>query len=96
MFPISEVHLWNRTKSTADGLKKELEGMSSTFGNKEIKVFVNDTIAECVKTADIIVTATHSTTPVLFDDMLKENVHINGMTLVFHIFTSKILSFQQL
>lgn len=78
MFPISEVHLWNRSASKANELKSELESMKATFGNKDLKVFVHESIRDCVKTADIIVTATHTTTPVLFEDMLKENVHING------------------
>lgn len=89
MFPICEVHLWNRTVSKANELKQELESLSSTFGNKEIKIFVHDSIGDCVKTADIIVTATHATTPVLFDDMLKENVHINGNSAIrIHIVTT--------
>lgn len=82
MFPIGELHLWNRTQSKADELKKELESMSSTFGNKNMKIFTHGSIKDCVKTADIIITATHATAPVLFDDMLKENVHINGWLLI--------------
>lgn len=78
MFPINEIHLWNRSLSKANELKKELESMAATFANKKLKVFTHETIRDCVKTADIIVTATQSTEPVLFADMVKENVHING------------------
>lgn len=78
MFPISEIHLWNRSMPKAAELKTELESMTATFGNKNLKVFVHESVRDCVKTADIIVTATQARSPVLFDDMLKENVHING------------------
>lgn len=82
MFPINEIHLWNRSTSKANELKKELEGMTGKFVNKNLKIFVHESVRDCVKTADIIVTATQSTSPVLFDDMLKENVHINGKELM--------------
>lgn len=78
IFPISEVHLWNRSPAKAAELKKELESMVASFANQKIKVFIHENIRDCVKTADIIVTATQSSSPVLFDDMVKENVHING------------------
>lgn len=78
MFPIGEIHLWNRTQAKANELKVELERMVATFSNKNLKVFVHDSVRDCVKTADIIVTTTGVTSPILFDDMLKENVHING------------------
>lgn len=75
MFGISEIHLWNRTVATANYLKKELESMASSFVDKNVKVFVHETVRECVKTADIIVTATGASSPILFEDMLKENTH---------------------
>lgn len=78
MFPISEVHLWNRTKSKAEEVMTELEGMKSTFKNPKVKIFVHDSVGACVKTADIIITATHSTSPILFKEMIKDTVHING------------------
>lgn len=78
MFGINEIHLWNRTIASATDLKKELEGMTASFANKNLKCFVHESVRDCVKTADIIVTATGAIAPILFEDMLKENVHING------------------
>lgn len=86
MFGINEIHLWNRTVASANDLKKELEGMASSFVDKNVKVFVHETVRECVKTADIIVTATGARSPILFEDMLKENVHINGRITPIHCF----------
>ncbi|KAG4067706.1 hypothetical protein HA402_005478 [Bradysia odoriphaga] len=79
LFGINEIHLWNRSVSTANDLKKELEGMTASFVNKNLKVFVHESVRDCVKTADIIVTATGARSPILFEDMLKENVHINAV-----------------
>ncbi|XP_037034232.1 ketimine reductase mu-crystallin-like [Bradysia coprophila] len=79
MFGISEIHLWNRSVSRASNLKKELDTLTASFKNKNLKIFVHESVHDCVKTADIIVTATQSTTPVLFGNMLKENVHINAV-----------------
>lgn len=78
MFPISEIHLWNRSLPKATELKMELESMTASFRNPNLKVFTHESVRDCVKTADIIVTATQATTPILFADMVKENVHING------------------
>lgn len=86
MFPISELHLWNRSIGKANELKKELEGMATKFGNKNLKIFTHESIRDCVKTADIIVTTTQAKSPILFDDMLKENVHINGKVTSCDIF----------
>lgn len=78
MFNISVIHLWNRTKSKAVALAAELEGVKSTFKNKNLKIFVHNTVRDCVSEADIIVTATNTSSPLLFADMLKSNAHING------------------
>lgn len=79
MFNISTVHLWNRTNPKALTLATELEGIKSTFRNKNLKIFVHETVGDCVGQADIIVTATQSRSPLLFANMLKSNAHINGM-----------------
>lgn len=79
MFPICEIHLWNRSQAKANELKSELEGMTGSFANKNLKVFTHESVRDSVKTADIIVTATHVPSPILFEDMVKDNVHINGM-----------------
>lgn len=82
MFPISEVHLWNLSPSRANELKRELESMTASFKNRNVKVFTHQTVRDCVKTADVIVTTTPATSPILFNDMLKDNVHINGNNVI--------------
>lgn len=78
MFNISDVHLWNRTKSKVVDLVAELEDIKSNFRNKNLKIHVHDTVSDCVAQADIIVTATFTSSPFLFGNMLKSNAHING------------------
>lgn len=81
-FNISTVHLWNRSKSKAVTLAAELEDVKSNFRNKEVKILVHETVHDCVRQADIIVTATNTRSPLLFANMLKTNAHINGMRLL--------------
>lgn len=78
MFNISAIHLWNRTKSKAVSLAAELGDVKSTFRNKNLEIFIHDTVAECVAQSDIIVTATFASSPLLLANMLKSNAHING------------------
>ncbi|XP_037043791.1 ketimine reductase mu-crystallin [Bradysia coprophila] len=78
-FNISTVHLWNRTKAKATILAAELEGVKSTFLNKNLKIFVHDAVDEWVAESDIIVTATSARTPFLSANILKPNVHINAV-----------------
>lgn len=78
-FSISAVHLWNRTESKKLALAAELEDIKSTFRNKNVKIFVHDTVGDCVAQSDIIVTATNSDSPLLFANMLKTTAHINGI-----------------
>lgn len=78
MFNISAIHLWNRTKTKSVDLAAELNEVKETFRIKALQVFIHDSVAECVAEADIIVTATFASSPLLFADMLKSNVHING------------------
>lgn len=85
-FNISAVHLWNRTKNKADDLAAELEALKSTFLNKNLEIFVHDGVDSCVAQSDIIVTATNTRTPLIFANLLKANVHING-TLISKMFT---------
>ena len=70
----SKVNLWNRTKSRAEKLRDELNEL---FPGISIDIFDKSTNA--VNDADVIVTATNSSTP-LFDmsDLRKHSVHING------------------
>lgn len=72
-FNFASVHLWNRTRSKALRLAAELR---ATFG--VVNVIVAETVEECVKDADVILTATYSGEPLVDAGMLKAGVHING------------------
>lgn len=70
----SKVNLWNRTKSRAEKLRHELNEL---FPGLSIDVFDKSTNA--VNDADVIVTATNSSTPLFgINDLRKQSVHING------------------
>lgn len=70
----STVNLWNRTRSRAEKLRDELNGL---FPGLSINVLDNATV--CVRDADVIVTATNSNTPLFgVGDLRKSSVHING------------------
>jgi hypothetical protein len=73
----STVNLWNRTRSRADKLADELTVL---FPGLSINVYDNP--VACVEDADVIVTATNSSTA-LFSagDLKKSSVHINGELL---------------
>jgi ornithine cyclodeaminase/alanine dehydrogenase-like protein (mu-crystallin family) len=73
----SSVNLWNRTRSRADKLADELTVL---FPGLSINVYDNP--VACVEDADVIVTATNSSTA-LFSarDLKKSSVHINGELL---------------
>lgn len=85
---LSEINLWNRTKQRADDLAAELNQIRSQFKNQSVRINVTDSPANCVKNADIIVTATFSNTPILNRSMIKNDVHINGKKtiIVRHMF----------
>lgn len=52
--------------------------LRSSFKNPNVTIVCADSVAESVKYADVIVTATYTETPFLFRSMIKNNVHING------------------
>lgn len=56
--------------------------MRQTFKNPNINIVCVDSVDQCAKDADVVVTATFSSTPVLARSMVKNNVHINGMQLL--------------
>ncbi|KAF2904599.1 hypothetical protein ILUMI_01571 [Ignelater luminosus] len=72
-FKFSEVRVWNRNSERATNLVKELNGKASgTF-------VAHDNVQECVREADVIVTATAAEEPVIKNEWLKKGVHINGL-----------------
>lgn len=78
MFPINSISLWNRTKSRAESLAADLNAIRNQFKNPNLTIQCSDTVDECVRNADIIVTSTFSENPLVFRSMIKDNVHING------------------
>lgn len=70
----SQVNLWNRTKSRAITLRDELNKLFPG-----LSIDVQDEPTKCVNNADVIVTATNSSTPLFgIQDLRKPSVHING------------------
>lgn len=78
MFQINSISLWNRTKSRAESLVADLNEIRNQFKNPNLTIQCANTVEECVRNADIIVTTTFSSTPLVFRSMIKDNVHING------------------
>ncbi|XP_031627138.1 ketimine reductase mu-crystallin-like [Contarinia nasturtii] len=76
---VETIRLWNRTKSRAESLIAELMQLRQSFKNPNIKIECVSTVEECAKNADVIVTATFSSSPILFRSMIKNNVHINAV-----------------
>ncbi|KRT82327.1 hypothetical protein AMK59_3832, partial [Oryctes borbonicus] len=72
-FKFEKVHIWNRTHEKAGNLCKELD--FSVFG--QYVAFKN--LNECIEQADVIVTATFATTPLIKYEWLKAGVHINAV-----------------
>lgn len=78
MFRINSISLWNRTKSRAESLAADLNEKRNQFKNPNLTIQYSDTVEECVRNADIIVTSTFSSAPLVLRSMIKDNVHING------------------
>lgn len=77
-FSFGAIHVWNRTKSTAEALARELEGLRSQFKNPSITVLCFDAIEHSVRNADVIVTSTFTSTPLITRAMIKRGAHVNG------------------
>lgn len=78
MYAFDSVYLWNRSPQRATALAAELETMRTTFRNPSVHIVIVDSVKAAVREADIIVTATYASTPIVFKEMLKPDVHING------------------
>lgn len=60
--------MWNRTKENAEKLAHSLNG----------PIQVCSTVQEAVTGADVIVTVTMATKPILHGEWVKPGAHING------------------
>lgn len=72
-----QVRLWNRSPEKAKSL---VDKLNSSSGKRE---FVHCASGEeCARGADVIITVTAATSPVLKLAWLKDGVHINGMYII--------------
>lgn len=62
-----KINIWSRTKKNAEKLAGEVGGTAY------------DSVQEAVKDADVIVTVTSSSTPVLMKDWVKPGTHVNAV-----------------
>lgn len=75
-----KIFIWNRTPVRAQKLAEELKSSNPT-----ITIATFNSIEQCVKNADIIVTATYASEPILKHEWLKPGCHINGITIMINI-----------
>uniref|UniRef100_A0A1B6CA06 Ketimine reductase mu-crystallin n=1 Tax=Clastoptera arizonana TaxID=38151 RepID=A0A1B6CA06_9HEMI len=68
-FEFSEIRIWNRTFERAKKLCTDLGAWAVPFRSNE----------ECVRDADVIVTATYATEPIVQFDWVKIGAHINAV-----------------
>lgn len=73
LFNIEQVNIW--------GLRRQeiLRFIRDTAGLRNLKMVVSQTIKDCVKDCDIVVTTTPSRKPLVRLEWLKRGVHINAM-----------------
>ena len=68
--PLREVMLWNRTREKAEALKQKLAGTG-------LSVTVVDDLEQAARRADVISTATISSTPLIHGAWLKPGCHVD-------------------
>lgn len=89
-FRLGAISLWNRTVSRAQQLHVDLERMrdakqfaDDAAGDSPLSIRTAETVADCVRDADIIVVATYASEPLIRADMLRAAngaaVHINAI-----------------
>lgn len=72
-----KVRIWNRTRENAVKFANSVNG----------PVQVCSSAQEAVTGADVIITVTMATTPILFGEWVKPGAHINGMLCSHHLRT---------
>lgn len=68
LLPPTKVRIWNRTKENAEKFANTVQG----------EVRVCSSVQEAVTGADVIITVTMATEPILFGEWVKPGAHING------------------
>jgi len=71
--PISAIRIWGRTPENAARFKEQVEA------EWQVKVDIFPTVAQTIEGADIICSATPTTTPLLLGNELPEGCHINAV-----------------
>lgn len=66
--PPMKVRIWNRTRENAEKFADTVQG----------KVQVCSSVRDAVTGADVIITVTMATEPILFGEWVKPGAHING------------------
>lgn len=74
----AKIKLWNRTRSRSERLMAKLSDLVPSTLNAEVVISIHGSVEECCKDCDVIVTATSTSTPLIFRSFLKPDVHING------------------
>ncbi|XP_045051453.1 ketimine reductase mu-crystallin isoform X1 [Desmodus rotundus] len=72
-FSYKEVRIWNRTKENAEKFVDTVQG----------EVQICSSVQEAVTGADVIITVTMATEPILFGEWVKPGAHINGSVCCF-------------
>ena len=70
---LQSIHLWNHRQESAERLKKEV-GAKLEQSGLDIKVFAS--VQECVAWADLVVSATFASKPVLKEGLKEQGCHI--------------------
>lgn len=68
LFPATKVRIWNRTRENAEKFADTVQG----------EVQVCSSVQEAVTGADVVITVTMATQPILFGEWVKPGAHING------------------
>ncbi|XP_050094569.1 ketimine reductase mu-crystallin [Anopheles aquasalis] len=75
---VRSIRLWNRTPARALQLQTILQEEAKKTSS-DYSVFVCDTVEDCCRDCDVIVTATGSSEPLVYRSFLKPTVHINAV-----------------
>eukprot|EP00743_Colponemidia_sp_Colp-15_P003644 GILK01003933.1.p1 GENE.GILK01003933.1~~GILK01003933.1.p1 ORF type:complete len:334 (-),score=80.14 GILK01003933.1:141-1142(-) len=77
--PIQQVLIWNRSFEKIDAFIKQIKIESPELQHIEFVAIDSESLSSAVSRADIIVTATNASTPVLKGLDLKDGTHINAV-----------------
>eukprot|EP01100_Stratorugosa_tubuloviscum_P014543 TRINITY_DN7857_c1_g1_i1.p1 TRINITY_DN7857_c1_g1~~TRINITY_DN7857_c1_g1_i1.p1 ORF type:complete len:326 (+),score=177.04 TRINITY_DN7857_c1_g1_i1:57-1034(+) len=73
--PFKFIKIWSRTKANAEKLSQTCKTVNMKGEN--VIISIHDTIEQAVENADVIVTVTSSSIPVLKASTIKQGAHIN-------------------